>query len=429
MRLVVRASVDHGSVGRRHLNHGAVIVLAEGVGGQIRGFHIFRRVDQAGRVCLSRQVDACLLSKAENALVLGENIHALHPGNIHHNYVAGLHQSLHHGSRTVAHDSGNAVDIVASDRQKTVALERLAAVDNILLHGSCYRKGLLGRTWLVRIVDAEITPHLVPCLRFGLIVHGVNLFLAVVAAQIVRVVQIVPGAGIHGQDLSCLRIHDNSRRHVASDASLPLVNVFFTYFLNIQINCGNNRISILGRFNHALQVGIRCQVAVLSAVISHQGAVIILLDSSGTGASVLLGETDDIAGSGSVGIHSPVLVLKPDAQNFFLLAVLRKGLVSGLGLGLKLFLFLKGHLFFIPDIGAVLLSRDRAPQILRVKAEQLCEQRNGRLHALLFLILVHLLRIENQSVHLLAGGQVGSVPIHNVSPPVGNRPAVVILVG
>ena len=57
-----------------------------------------------------------------------------------------------------------------------------------------------------------------------------------VGAQIVGIVQIIPGAAVHRQDLPGVRVHDYNRRHIAADARLPLINVFLADFLDIDID-------------------------------------------------------------------------------------------------------------------------------------------------------------------------------------------------
>ena len=121
MGLIVGASIDHRAVGRSHLHHGTIVVLPKGIGRQICGTHILRRINQGIRTRLTGQINVRLLPESENLLIPGKDVRAQLVGNLHHRVVAGIHQRLlqRFHSMTAPVDT---VDIMSSHMLHTVAV-------------------------------------------------------------------------------------------------------------------------------------------------------------------------------------------------------------------------------------------------------------------------------------------------------------------
>ena len=94
VRTVIGAAVQKTCIGRCHLDHCNVKVLAERIGRQCGFAQRVRRVNQCGGICLCRQVNAGLLSESEDVLVFYKVLGSLRECCIHQVYVAGLHQCM-----------------------------------------------------------------------------------------------------------------------------------------------------------------------------------------------------------------------------------------------------------------------------------------------------------------------------------------------
>ena len=68
--------------------------------------------------------------------------------------------------------------------------------------------------------------------------------------------QIVTGRRIHRQDLTAVRIHDDRRRQITSNARLPLIQIFLDNLLDVDVDRQLQRLSVLRRFYRSLDVRI-----------------------------------------------------------------------------------------------------------------------------------------------------------------------------
>ncbi len=161
MGLIVRTAVDHRAVGGRHLDHGTVIVLSKGIGGQVDGTHILRLIDQGPCIGLPRQVDPCPGAKAEHLLVFAEPLLSQHGHDLHQRVITGLHQGFGHIQPAMAAGL-HTVDHLPIDLLEAIAFKALFSGEHPLLQGRRYGKDLLRGSRLIGIADAEIPPHLVP---------------------------------------------------------------------------------------------------------------------------------------------------------------------------------------------------------------------------------------------------------------------------
>ncbi len=95
MRFIIGTAIYHGTVRCDLLNHGHIAVLTKGIGSQSRYIHIFFRIEDT---CLfSRQINACLSSKAKENLITGHNRSSHSGADIHKGIITGIHQSFRQG--------------------------------------------------------------------------------------------------------------------------------------------------------------------------------------------------------------------------------------------------------------------------------------------------------------------------------------------
>src|SRR5699024_7309484 len=125
-------------------------------------------------------------------------------------------------------------------------------------------------------------------------------------------------------------------------------------------------------------------------------------------------------------------ILKPDAVDSLL--SLRSVLALAVGrIGLLTQLLESRHLVVtqlsssgVTHIRAVLSFLNQAADFRSVETKTLNQGGNRRLQKV-FRIGHNLSGINNQIVNLFTLGNVGTVPVHNIPSPVGNHPAVILL--
>ena len=459
MRLIVAAAVDDAAVGCRHLNHGDVIVLAEGVGREGRTSHVFCIVHEVCGVGLRRQVDAGRLTEAEDMLVLHEILGAFIERGVHEVNVTGLretHRGIEHAVTVpvMTADTPGMDTVVQLD--VALAVEGRVRCDGLLLQCPGEGDALRDRTRLIGIGHRDISPYLVPgdlpaigqdfigriVLR-DLILRdrgGVRILTAIYAdgllaaelheiliginraVQRTRIVQVELIGGAHREHLTGVRIHDDRRRHLRAHIfCLPLVEVLLERHLNIRIDGRHDGITIGRLLQYGLQLRIAVEVTILPAVDAHQGIVIVLLDAAGSAGAVGTREADDVAGEGIIRIGTLVLILEPDALDARLRAT--AGIRGILLLHIR---FPAGFLVVaqplrILHIGLVGLFAEQLPKLGLVVFKIGDERLNRRIHVTLILTRVDDTRVDDQVIHLLAGRQHRTVSVHDVATPERNR--------
>ena len=434
MRLIVGAAIDHGTVGSRHLNHGAVVVLSKGVGGHIHRSRRIHRISQAAGIRLSRKIDSRLFREAEHILIFIENFFSFSADNLHKHIVAGNHKRFRHRQVSMAAHTVYAPDIGAGHILASVAEKGLVSVYNTLFHSRRDGEYLGWGTGLVGIAHAVISPLLIPGLHLLLLAHGGNLFLRVAAGEISGIIQIIHPVRGHGQNLSRIRIHHHHPDIFRAGSGHPLVNVFLHHLLNIQIDGGHHSASVYGRLDHRLQIGVVVEIAVFPAVGAGEYAVVGLLDSAVSCGSVAGGKAQNGAGRLIIGIIPLILLLEPDTVDpFFLLggiAALGKSFVHLVPGSLKILFLIHCQLSGITDVGTFRIFQNQVGQLCLIIAEGVGQSRRSGIQILVLaacrVITIQNLRgFDDHVVHLVAHRQIGTVAVHNVSPFIGNGPAVI----
>ena len=152
--------------------------------------------------------------------------------------------------------------------------------------------------------------------------------------------------------------------------------------------------------------------------------VVILLDPAASLLSIIIRKAHHVAGQRIVRINPPVLLLKPDALDPVPASRRGVGLVHLIRLGLKRLLLVHGKLLFIRNIIGIRVFIDQIRNFRPIVSKYLTEGRHRRLQVIVP-ALIDLIGIDDQVIDHLAGGKIGSVPVHDVSPSVGQRPAVI----
>ena len=188
MGLIVGTAVDHGTVGRRHLDHGTVVVLAEGVGGKIHRARRFRRVSQIAGVRLPGKVHSRLFRKSKHILIFVKDVFSLFADDLHQHIVAGYHEGLRHRQIAVASHPVYTFDVGAGHILTAVAEKRLVSGNDTLLQSRRDGKDLRWGTGLIGIAHTEISPLLIPGIHLFLVAHGGDLRVRVHSGEIPGVV-------------------------------------------------------------------------------------------------------------------------------------------------------------------------------------------------------------------------------------------------
>ena len=268
-------------------------------------------------------------------------------------------------------DPLRAVDGPSADFQGAAAVVDFGPVDGAVLQACRHCEYLRSGTRLVGVADTEVAPEQVPCLKALLVRHRSLLLRREVGVQISGIVQIEPVVRRHAEDFAVLRVHDNNAGIVSAHLRLKGRDVTLNDALYPDVDGGDHRVAVRRRLDDALQVRLVVQIAVLSACRSHQLAVVVLLDAAGSLGSLTLGEADDIAAQGPLGIGTDVGVFEPCAVDPLLHRLLPESVVHLLHPAFKLRLLVVGQVFRVADIAGIAAVRDDLPKVVLAVAEDL----------------------------------------------------------
>ena len=156
----------------------------------------------------------------------------------------------------------------------SVCIGLTAVTDKILIRihqgliqciGHCHC--LDGRTRLISIIHAEITPDLVECIGHILIIHIRNLILRIAGyCQISRFIQIENRRVCHTKHLAVVRIHHQCRHILGTCLLHKFTDVLFSNSLDIDINGGYNSLAVMGFFCYLLKIHIIIEITIFSSV-------------------------------------------------------------------------------------------------------------------------------------------------------------------
>ena len=219
---------------------------------------------------------------------------------------------------------------------------------------------------------------------------------------------------------------------MASHTILPLIYILLKNILHIQINGGDKCLSIDCRFNNTFQVGIFIQIAILPSIDTDQAVIVILFNAACTAASVPACKTDHIAGRRAVRIDPAVLVFKPYAGHTETgLVIVITFSVSSISFFFSLF---KLAFLVIWKLPAVFITQIRPFGPLLDQTAKLISIKSEHIHQCLygwFQIIIRLIHdltgIKDKIVYFFTGSQIGSVTVYNITPPVRNSPAGILL--
>ena len=155
MGLIILSSVDKRAETCRHLGHSHIKVLPKRIGSQTGNIHVLFRVQDT--LLLSRQVDACLFSKAKLFLITGKVFHSQILTDLHQRHVAGILNGLLQSLSPVAVPVVT-VDIVISHMKHSAAVISLISRQFPQLQTCRNGKRLKCRSRLIYLIDAEIIP-------------------------------------------------------------------------------------------------------------------------------------------------------------------------------------------------------------------------------------------------------------------------------
>ena len=296
------AAVDAGGLGGNKGNGGGIEVLPESVAGQVqlRG-GLLGGEDAQG---LTVQVDATAVYEAEALHIIIELLRAQAQAVGDEGGVTGVTRRLLQGLVAVAAPVA-AVDGGIQHMDGAGAVEGGILVDNPLLQSRRQGQDLEGGAGLIGIVDGLVAP----LAQLG--VRQVQLLLrhqlgdgGIINGR--RVVQVVAGAGGHGQNRAGLHIHDNARGAVGGlGGGDHLIDGLFHIILNGGVQGQDDVAAVLRLI--ILFVAIEHIVArrVLGrhhqARLPLQGAVIPGLQAVEAGI-IRTYEADDLRGQGGIGI-------------------------------------------------------------------------------------------------------------------------------
>ena len=219
-------AVDAGGLGGDDLEGGDVVVLAEGVAGQIQGGEVLAAGEDAPHVTL--EVHAGLLHQPEGLHIVVEPVGAHAQADADEGGVAGVPHCLLEDLVAVAVFVG-AADGLPADGDGAAALEGAVGGYGALLQGHGQCEDLGGGAGLIGVVDRLVAP--LPVLQQPqglpvgvrvllaggggvLLLHLGQLRLEQGVVDAVVVVDVVGGAGGDGQDAPGVGVHDNARRAV-----------------------------------------------------------------------------------------------------------------------------------------------------------------------------------------------------------------------
>ena len=181
--------------------------------------------------------------------------------------------------------------------------------------------------------------------------------------------------------------------------------------------------SVFCRFDDLLHIGLTVQITVFTSVNTDQFTVVILLNTAAALLTVVKGKSDHVARQCTVRIKSAVLVLKPytfDTGGFTLVRELLVHLVCQF---FKRFFFINRKLAGKLYIIRLAVLADRIKNRLSVITKHFTKGLHRRFQ-IFFRSLIDLVRIQDQVVHLLTGGQIRTVSVHNIASSVRDRTTV-----
>ena len=216
------ASVDNGGYRHGQLNRRNLKGLSKRHGGQFHLTDIFFLMHDGGR--LPRQINARFPHQAKILKIAVKPIHPQPQPHIDKNRITGVFCAFHKSFRPV---SGPFVAMNPSVFHYPVSGAGESIVDgNHLRLQSCRRRDdFKGASGLIRIVDAQVSPHLIS--------HILNLFCRPALCfrpfrQCERIVERKLRYVRHGVDFSVLRIHQQNGHLIRL--------LFFHYFLGLLLH-------------------------------------------------------------------------------------------------------------------------------------------------------------------------------------------------
>ena len=274
MGLIVITTVDYRTESGNLLDHRTGKTLTKSIGGQFYLVHVLRRIEASD--ILIGKIDACPASEVEKPLVFTEFLHTQTITDLHQGIVAGVLNGLPYGLHAMTIDI-IAVDPGISDKLITITVKRVIRIDGTGLKGRGYGNRFEGRTKLKGVGNAEVTPHIVVNHCLLLFAQSIHLILIVPGTHIVGIGKVIAVVRGHGIDLAGLRIHDDDRDILGSVAVqllvgavaeffIQLLDVFLHDLLDIDIQRGNQTVTVLRLNDGPLQLGILVEVAELPAV-------------------------------------------------------------------------------------------------------------------------------------------------------------------
>ena len=247
--------------------------------------------------------------------------------------------------------------------------------------------------------------------------------------------------GRHGIDLTGFGIHDDHCdifRSVTvqllvgtvTELFIQLFDVFFHDLLNVHIQRGYQAVTVLRFDDRTLQLGIFIEIAEFPAVDTIEYIRIIRLQAYDTIAEIV-GKAYHRTGQRLHRILPDIILFKPDSLhilplgNFFFGKIFPR---SGDGGLIGIFFFLC-DLFFQNLILAVSgrLRCDQASKLCFIQSEGSRQCFYRRLQISLFFI--DCLTVQDHRINLFASGKYIPVPVPDLSPPVRNASAVILLLG
>ena len=220
---------------------------------------------------------------------------------------------------------------------------------------------------------------------------------------------------IKSHDLAGLGTHYQDGHIFSIQILLQLFHIFLDDLLHFQIDGCDQIVAVGCRFRGLDQIIAVIQICIGTPVSTVQFLVIITLESAKTFISAD-NKSQQVTAEFIIGIDSGVIILKPYTDN--IIPVIR------------ILKFLEGlHLL----IGKPLLHH-RVKGILIFQITLQSFLRNikvfgQRIHrcCLICLLTKYVLRLDDQIVNLIAGGQNRAVSIQNITPPVRNGDAFIVL--
>ena len=216
------------------------------------------------------------------------------------------------------------IDVVAldgsiRDEQGTVADEVVSVMDRSGLQCGSHRDGFEHRTGFIAFRYAEVLPLRIQLINICLLIHRLDLRTGeTFGSQIGRIVEIIFTVCSHPEDLTGIGIHDDHADILRAFAVMRFIPVglvkrfdlLLQDLLDIHIQGQAERLAMLRRDGRTFKLRILIEIAEGSSVRSVQDTVVIILHAGGSDIDSV-GEADDLACQGLVGIGSQIALFKP----------------------------------------------------------------------------------------------------------------------